>query len=50
MFLALYASGFAFNLTQAYFFRQYGFLAALSVRLGDYLVWHIIYGNLICNC
>jgi len=28
----------------AYFYRRYGFLAALSLRLGDYLVWHIIWG------
>jgi hypothetical protein len=30
----------------AYFYRRYGFLAALSLRLGDYLVWHIIWGAL----
>ena len=28
----------------AYFYRRYGFLAALSMRMGDYLVWHIIWG------
>jgi hypothetical protein len=28
----------------AYFYRKYGFLAALSLRMGDYLVWHIIWG------
>lgn len=50
LFLSLYVPDYAFNLTQALFFRKYGFLAALFVRLGDYLIWHIIYGNLICNC
>lgn len=28
----------------AYFYRKYGFLAALSMRMGDYLVWHIVWG------
>jgi hypothetical protein len=32
------------------YFRRYGFLVAIVVRLGDYLVWHVIYGNVICNC
>jgi hypothetical protein len=29
----------------AYFFRKSGFLAALSLRYGFYLVWHIIWGG-----
>lgn len=29
----------------AYFFRKGGFLAALSLRYGFYLVWHIIWGG-----
>jgi hypothetical protein len=28
----------------AYLYRKYGFLAALSMRMGDYLLWHIIWG------
>ena len=28
----------------AYFYRKYGFLAAISLRMGDYLLWHIIWG------
>jgi hypothetical protein len=28
----------------SYFYRKYGFLAAISMRMGDYLVWHIIWG------
>ena len=34
---------FATNLTQAAFFRRYGFLAAILVRVGFYLVWHVVY-------
>lgn len=34
---------FAVNLTQAYFFRKYGFLASIIVRVGFYLVWHVFY-------
>jgi hypothetical protein len=33
---------FAFNLTAAFFLRRAGFLAALSERWGEYLVWHVI--------
>jgi hypothetical protein len=38
------------NLAQAACFRRYGFVAAIVVRLGTYLVWHILYGDLICRC
>lgn len=31
-----------FNLAGAWFYRRSGFLAALSMRWGEYLVWHII--------
>jgi len=34
---------FAGNLIPTYFFRKYGFLAAIVWRLTDYLVWHIIW-------
>ncbi len=37
-------SGFVFNLVQAWYFKKAGFLAALSVRLGHYLLWHILLG------
>jgi hypothetical protein len=47
---ASFIPDFAFNFVQAVYFRRYGFLAAIVVRLGDYLVWHVIYGNVICNC
>lgn len=34
---------FAGNLIPTYFFRRYGFLAAIVWRLTDYLIWHIIW-------
>jgi hypothetical protein len=34
---------FAGNLIPTYFFRKYGFLAAIVWRLTDYLIWHIIW-------
>lgn len=34
---------FSTNLTQATFFRRYGFLAAILVRVGFYMVWHVAY-------
>jgi hypothetical protein len=35
------------NVAQAISFRRYGFLAAFSMRWGEYLMWHIVYGNFI---
>lgn len=37
-------TGFMMNFLQAWYFRKYGFLASLSVRLGHYLFWHILLG------
>ncbi len=34
---------FGINMIQAGFFRKYGFLAAIMVRVGFYLVWHVLY-------
>jgi len=34
---------FGINLTQAGFFRKYGFLAAILVRMGFYFIWHVLY-------
>ena len=45
-----FALGFGYNFLQAFFFLKGGFLAALSVRWGQYAVWHILYGGLICAC
>jgi hypothetical protein len=33
----------AVNLTQAAFWRKHGFLAAILVRVGFYIVWHVLY-------
>ena len=43
-------SDFAHNLVQAAMFRRYGFLAAIVTRVAMYLVWHVAYGNFICQC
>lgn len=37
-------SGFSMNFIQAIFFKKSGFIANLSLRLGHYLVWHILLG------
>jgi uncharacterized integral membrane protein len=36
-----------FNLVGAWFYRRSGFLAALSMRWGEYLVWHVIGQSLL---
>ena len=38
---------FAGNLVASYLYRKYGFLAALTMRLSFYLLWHITYGGLL---
>ena len=37
-------SGIAMNALQFYFLLNHGFFKALSVRLGHYLIWHILLG------
>jgi hypothetical protein len=39
-----FLSGFAFNLIQAVAYRRSGWLASLFVRLGHYVIWHIMLG------
>jgi hypothetical protein len=39
-----FVSGFAMNFFQAYYYKEAGFAAAISTRLGHYLVWHILLG------
>jgi hypothetical protein len=39
----------AYFVVAAYLFRKYGFLAAVSMRLADYLVFHILWGGLFLN-
>jgi hypothetical protein len=41
---------FVVGLVQNVLFRRYGFLASYGLRIGHYSVWHIIYGNFICQC
>jgi hypothetical protein len=40
---------YAFNFAAAVSFRRYGLLAPILVRLGNYLVWHVLYGNFFFN-
>lgn len=40
-------TGFAMNYIQVLYFRKYSFSASLSVRLGHYLIWHILNGVFI---
>lgn len=46
LYLILYSliSGFLFNLLQAWYYREAGILASISMRLGHYLIWHILLG------
>lgn len=46
-FLPYFLTNYPLNLGQAAFFRKYGFLASVSMRLGFYLMWHVLYGNFI---
>lgn len=41
---------YALNFAQAVFFRRSGFFAAILMRVATYAVWHVAYGNYICNC
>jgi len=42
-----FIAGFVMNLMQAIWYRKAGFLASLSIRLGHYLIWHILLGAYI---
>ena len=37
-------TGFLMNFSQAVFYKRAGFMASISVRLGHYLLWHILLG------
>jgi hypothetical protein len=39
-----FASGFIFNLLQAIIYKKAGWFASLFIRLGHYLIWHILLG------
>jgi hypothetical protein len=46
-FLPYFVTNYPLNLGQALFFRKRGLLASWAMRLGFYLLWHIVYGNFI---
>ena len=46
-FLPYFITNYPLNLGQAVFFRKYGFLASFTMRLGFYIMWHVVYGNFI---
>lgn len=39
-----FISGFLMNALQAIYFKNAGFLASLFIRLGHYMIWHILLG------
>ena len=47
MFLPMLLTNYPMGVVQAYLFRRYGFLASFMVRMGYYIIWHIIYGSLV---
>jgi hypothetical protein len=40
-------TGFMMNFLQVVWYRKAGFLSSLSIRLGHYLIWHILLGMYI---
>jgi len=46
-FLPDFITNYPVNFGQAAFLRKYGFLAPFAMRLGFYVMWHIVYGNFI---
>lgn len=47
MLAAYLATALPSNVLAVVLFRRYGLLAPLALRWGEYLVWHILYGNLL---
>jgi hypothetical protein len=47
MFLPMLLSNYPMGVAQAYLFRKYGFLASFTLRMGYYIVWHVVYGSMI---
>lgn len=39
-----FVTGFLMNFLQAIYFKKSGFLASMSIRLGHYVIWHILLG------
>ena len=47
LFLPMLLTNYPMGVAQAFLFRRYGFLASFMVRMGYYILWHIVYGSLI---
>jgi hypothetical protein len=47
LFLPMFLTNYPMGIAQAYLFRRYGFVASFTLRIGFYIVWHILYGSLI---
>jgi hypothetical protein len=47
MLAAYLPTAIANNAAAVVLFRRYGFVASLLVRQGEYLIWHIAYGNFV---
>lgn len=47
LFLPVLLTNYPMGVAQAYAFRRYGFLASFTLRMGYYIIWHIVYGSLI---
>jgi hypothetical protein len=47
LFLPFLITNYPMGVAQAYVFRRYGFLASFTLRMGYYVIWHIVYGSLI---
>ncbi len=39
-----FVTGFLMNFSQVIYFKKYGFISCLFIRLGHYLFWHILLG------
>jgi hypothetical protein len=47
LFLPFLLTNYPMGIAQAYVFRRFGFLASFTLRMGYYIIWHIVYGSLI---
>jgi hypothetical protein len=47
LFLPFLLTNYPMGVAQAYVFRRFGFLASFTLRMGYYIIWHIVYGSLI---
>jgi hypothetical protein len=47
LFLPMVLTNYPMGVAQAWLFRRYGFLASFTLRIGYYIIWHIVYGSLV---